>query len=180
MADFSQNGVITTLQRIKERPVKDLNNELKVISKKRKMVLLLPALVSEFEREAMSNIIRELMGVRYLHQIVLSLDRADENQFLKIKQIMSSLPSSVKIVWHDGPRMRTLLKELQDADFTLGQPGKGRSVWMTLGYILADRDVYAVALHDCDIVNYNKELLARLIYPVVHPATNFEFSKGLR
>jgi glucosyl-3-phosphoglycerate synthase len=178
MADFSQNGVITTLQKLKDRPVKDLDRELKTISKKRKMVLILPALVTEFDGAAMPNIIKELMGVRYLHQIVLSLDRADENQFRKIKEIMSPLPTDVKIVWHDGPRIKVLLQELHDADFTLGQPGKGRSVWMSLGYILSDRDVYAIALHDCDIVNYKKEMLARLIYPVVHLATDFEFSKG--
>lgn len=178
MADFSQNGVITTLQKIKARPVKDINRELKAISKKRKMVLLLPALVAEFEREAMSNIIKELMSVRYLHQIVLSLDKADETQFQEVRQIMSPLPSEVRIVWHDGPRIKALLKELQDAEFSLGQPGKGRSVWMSMGYILSNPDIYAIALHDCDIVNYNRELLARLIYPVVHPATDFEFSKG--
>ena len=49
---------------------------------------------------------------------------------------------------------------------------------MTLGYILSERAVYAVATHDCDIVNYNREMLARLVYPVVHAATEFEFSKG--
>ena len=49
---------------------------------------------------------------------------------------------------------------------------------MTLGYILSERDVYAIATHDCDIVNYRPEMLARLVYPVVHPATDFEFSKG--
>ena len=178
MADFSQNGVITTLQKLKDRPVKELNQELKAISKKRKIDLILPALVTEFDGAAMPNIIKELMGVNYLHQIVLSLDKADESQFQKIKEFMSPLPSEVKIVWHDGPRMKALLEELQDADFTLGRPGKGRSVWITMGYILADRDVYAIALHDCDIVNYRKEMLARLLYPVVHPATDFEFSKG--
>ncbi|NLA75221.1 MAG: glycosyl transferase, partial [Deltaproteobacteria bacterium] len=56
--------------------------------------------------------------------------------------------------------------------------GKGRSVWMTMGYILADPSIEAIALHDCDILNYNKEMLARLIYPVIHPALDFEFSKG--
>jgi glucosyl-3-phosphoglycerate synthase len=49
---------------------------------------------------------------------------------------------------------------------------------MTLGYILSKPGVYAVATHDCDIVNYDREMLARLVYPVVHPATEFEFSKG--
>lgn len=178
MADFTQNGVITTLQKLRDRPIKELDRELKTISKKRKMVLLLPALATEFNGTAIHTIIKELMDVNYLHKIVLSVDQSDKNQFKKIKDIMSRLPTEVKIVWNDGARIMALLKELQNADFTLGQPGKGRSVWMSLGYILSDRDVYAIALHDCDIVNYQREMLARLIYPVVHPATDFEFSKG--
>ena len=178
MADFSQNGIITTLQKLGGRPIEDIEQELKTISKKRKIVLLLPALVTEFDGVAMPRIINELKSVNYLHQIVLSLDRANKKQFMKIRKIMSALPAEVKIVWHDGPRMKALLQELQQADFDLDRPGKGRSVWMTMGYILANRDVYAIALHDCDIVNYQKEMIARLVYPVVHPATDFEFSKG--
>lgn len=178
MADFCQNGVITTLQKLKERPIEDMERELKTISEKRKIVLLLPALVTEFDGPAMPRIIEELKGVSYLCQIVLSLDRANERQFAKVKKIMSVLPPAVRVVWHDGPRMQTLLQELKDADFNLDQPGKGRSVWMSLGYILSNRDVYAIALHDCDIVNYQREMVARLVYPVVHPAIDFEFSKG--
>jgi len=178
MADFCQNGVVATLQKLSVRSVGDIEKELKAISRKRKIVLLLPALVTEFDGPAMPRIIEELGSVNYLYQIILSLDRADRKQFRKIRKIMSSLPSEVKVVWHDGPRMKALLQELKEADFNLDQPGKGRSVWMSLGYILSNRDVYAIALHDCDIVNYNREMVARLIYPVVHPATDFEFSKG--
>ncbi|MBU1150884.1 MAG: glycosyl transferase, partial [Proteobacteria bacterium] len=152
MADFSQNGVITTLQKLKPRPVEEIERELKAISQKRKMVLLLPALVTEFDGEAMPRIIEELKRVDYLYKIVLSLDRATEPQFREIRKIMSVLSVDVRVVWHDGPRMKALLKELMDSDFKLDMPGKGRSVWMTLGYILADRDVYAIALHDCDIL----------------------------
>jgi glucosyl-3-phosphoglycerate synthase len=47
-----------------------------------------------------------------------------------------------------------------------------------LGYALADKDAYAFALHDCDIVNYSREISARLFYPIVHPALDFEFNKG--
>ena len=35
-----------------------------------------------------------------------------------------------------------------------------------------------VAVHDCDIVNYSRELLARLCYPVAHPSLGFDFCKG--
>jgi glucosyl-3-phosphoglycerate synthase len=178
MADFCQNGVITTLQKLKARPVEEIERELKIIARKRKMILLLPALVTEFDGVAMPRIIEELKRVDYLGRIVLSLDRANEKQFNRIRKIMSVLPVDVRVVWHDGPRMQALQKELKDAEFDLENPGKGRSVWMSLGYILSDQDVYAIALHDCDIVNYKREIVARLVYPVVHPALGFEFSKG--
>ena len=178
MADFCQGGVITTLQKLRERPLEDIEQELKTIGRKRKMVLLLPALVTEFDGMAMPRIIEELKGVDYLDKIVLSLDRADEDQFNRVRKIMSVLPADVRVVWHDGPRLQALQKELIDAEFNLQNPGKGRSVWMSLGFILADQDVYAIALHDCDIVNYKRDIVARLLYPVVHPALSFEFSKG--
>jgi glucosyl-3-phosphoglycerate synthase len=178
MADFCQNGVITTLQKLKARPVEEIERELKAISQKRKIVLLLPALVTEFDGEAMPRIIEELKEVDYLYKIVLSLDRATDQQFKEIRSIMSVMTADIRVVWHDGPRIKALLKELMDSDFKLDMPGKGRSVWMTLGYILSDKDVYAIALHDCDIVNYRREIVARLVYPIVHPSIDFEFSKG--
>jgi len=178
MADFWQHGMITTLQRIKPRPIEAIDAELTAIARRRKMVLLLPALYSEFETPAMPGIIEQLKDVQYLHKIVLSLDKAGEKEFRKAKDWMARIPVETKIVWHDGPNMQTFYDELRQSDFELDFPGKGRSVWMTMGYILAERDIYAIALHDCDIVNYTREMLSRLVYPVVHPAIDFEFSKG--
>ena len=178
MSDVFQNGLITTLQKLRDRPLKDLEKELESFAKRRNMVLLLPALYSEFEGPAMPKIVEELKKIKYLYKIVLSLDRATRKQFENVKEIMSEIPSNVKIVWHDGPNMKKIYKEIQDNNFEIGPQGKGRSVWMTLGYILSDANAYAIALHDCDIVNYTRELPARLFYPVVHPALDFEFSKG--
>ncbi|HON96613.1 MAG TPA: glycosyl transferase, partial [Deltaproteobacteria bacterium] len=178
MADFYQHTTIATLQKLRDRPVEEIEDELRLISLKRKMVLLLPALVTEFDTPSMPRIIDELTSVTYLNKIVLSLDRASWDQFEEVKKKMAVLPAEVKVVWHDGPRLQRLYDELRANDFQLEVPGKGRSVWMTIGYILADRDVDAIALHDCDIVNYRREILARLFYPVVHPALDFEFSKG--
>ena len=36
----------------------------------------------------------------------------------------------------------------------------------------------AIALHDCDIKTYRRDLLARLIYPVANHNFSFDFSKG--
>lgn len=178
MADFYQHPMIATLQRLRDRPLDGMEAELNLISLKRKMVLLLPALVSEFDTPSMPCIIDELANVTYLDKIVLSLDRADWDQFETVKKRMSVLPTDVRVVWHDGPRLQGLYDELKKNDFKLEIPGKGRSVWMTIGYILADRDVDAIALHDCDIMNYSREIVARLFYPIVHPALDYEFSKG--
>ncbi|MBN2106672.1 MAG: glycosyl transferase [Deltaproteobacteria bacterium] len=178
MADFFQNGSIATLQNITSRPVEAIEQDLRQFAQFRNMVLLLPALFSEFETPSMPRIIAELQQVDYLSKIVLSLDRADEGQFRMAKKHMAGLPGEVKIVWHDGPRLQQLYRELEQESFRLGDPGKGRSVWMTMGYILADRNTYAIGLHDTDILNYERSLLARLFYPVVHPALDYEFSKG--
>jgi|GEM_PF-4103311 len=43
---------------------------------------------------------------------------------------------------------------------------------------LGEEKARAVALHDCDITAYNRELIARLIYPVAHPTLGFDFCKG--
>ncbi|OPY06182.1 MAG: Glucosyl-3-phosphoglycerate synthase [Syntrophus sp. PtaB.Bin001] len=178
MADFYQHGMIATLQRLRERPLGEIDEELAEITQKRHAVLILPALFSEFETPSMPVIIEELKQVRYLSKIVLSLDGADERQFQRAQQLMSAIPTEVNVIWHDGPRMQALYQELIDNDFDIQRKGKGRSVWMTLGYVLADEDVHAIALHDSDILNYKKDFLARLLYPVVHPAVDFEFSKG--
>lgn len=56
--------------------------------------------------------------------------------------------------------------------------GKGRSCWLSFGYLLAARDCDIIALHDCDIINYSREMLARLVYPVAHPNLGYEFCKA--
>ena len=179
MSDFFQNGVITTLQKLGERKLEDMELELEKFSKRRRMVLLLPALYSEFETPAMHTIIKELKNVNYLYKIILGLDQATKEPFEEVKKLMSVLPCKVDILWNDGPKIKELYAELTKEGFPgLNTPGKGRNVWTMMGYGLADKDAYAFALHDCDIVNYTKEIPARLFLPIVHPALDFEFNKG--
>ncbi|GGD36779.1 glycosyl transferase [Malaciobacter pacificus] len=179
MADFFQNGVVTTLQDLGNRSLEDMEKELEEFGKRRKMVLLLPALYSEFETPAMHKIIEELKGVKYLYKIILGLDQATKEQFEEVKKLMSVLPCKVDVLWNDGPRIKELYNDLTAEGFPgLNTPGKGRNVWTMLGYGLTDKDAYAFALHDCDIVTYTREVPARLFYPIVHPALDLEFNKG--
>lgn len=56
--------------------------------------------------------------------------------------------------------------------------GKGRNAWYCFGYFIANERSEAIALHDADILTYNRNLLARLFYPVVDPSFNYKFCKG--
>jgi glucosyl-3-phosphoglycerate synthase len=74
--------------------------------------------------------------------------------------------------------MQSLYRLLGEHGLRPEQDGKGRSCWIAYGYVLADARCDVIAAHDCDIKTYNRELLARLCYPVVHPAFRFDFAKG--
>ncbi|MDG4813127.1 glycosyl transferase [Hydrogenovibrio sp. 3SP14C1] len=178
MSDFFQNGTVTTFHNITDRPVEDIEEELVHHGKQKPLGLILPSLFSELEGPALLNIVEELKKVPYLNQIVIGLDRADEKQFEFAKEYFSGLPQDTKIVWNDGPRMKAITEKLKEKELAPKERGKGSNVWNCFGYILASNKAQAVALHDCDVLTYDRSLLARLIYPVAHPTFNFVFSKG--
>ncbi len=178
MGDFHQNGIITTLHNLSHRPLAELEYELQVFSRQRPMTLILPSLYSELHGPALPAIIEHLKQVPYLDQIVIGLDRADESEYLHARRFFGELSQHCRILWNDGPRLTSIHQRLEKEGLAPREPGKGRNVWYCLGYTLSSRRSQAIALHDCDIVTYNRELLARLIYPVANPGFNYQFCKG--
>jgi glucosyl-3-phosphoglycerate synthase len=178
VADFYQNGIITTLHNLVDRPLEELEKELMSFSRTRPMSLVLPSLYSELEGSALDNIITELTQVPYLNEIVIGLDRASEAEFEHAKHFFSRLPQHHRILWNDGPRLKKLDALLAEQGLAPTELGKGRNVWYCYGYVLASGRAESVALHDCDIITYDRSLLARLIYPVANPGFNYEFAKG--
>jgi len=178
MADFYQTGMVPTLHRLNPNGVERIEAELEHHSSTRPVGLVLPALVSEFDNPAMLRIVAELRKVRYLQRIVLALGRANASQFERVKSMFEDFYTPVTILHIESERMQGLLRLLTERGLTAGPDGKGRSAWLSYGYLLACRDCDVIALHDCDIVNYDRQLLARLCFPVVHPNLGFEFCKG--
>tara|TARA_B100001109_G_scaffold94721_1_gene76928 strand:- start:9166 stop:10377 length:1212 start_codon:yes stop_codon:yes gene_type:complete len=178
VADFYQNGIITTLHNLTDRPVEELEKELMSFSRVRPMSLVLPSLYSELSGPALENIISDVAKVPYLNEIVIGLDRADESEYQHAREFFDRLPQHHRILWNDGPRLRKIDELLKKEGLAPKEMGKGRNVWYCYGYVLASGRAEAVALHDCDIVTYDRGLLARLIYPVANPAFNYEFAKG--
>ncbi|GAB3368751.1 glycosyl transferase [Spongiibacter taiwanensis] len=178
MGDFYQNGVITTLHNLVDRPIEALEADLERFATRRPMALVLPSLFSELEGPALAAIIDEIAKVNYLDEIIIGLDQADEAQYRYALDFFKRLPQRHRVLWNDGPRLRALDERLQSRGLAPMEPGKGRNVWYCLGYVLSSNRAEAVALHDCDILTYDRRLLANLFYPVAHPAFSYEFCKG--
>jgi glucosyl-3-phosphoglycerate synthase len=178
MADFHQNGNIVTLHNLRSRPPEELVYELETFAQTRKISLILPSLFSELEGEALPNILEELSKARYLHRIIIGLDRADEAQFRHAKKFFSKLPQHHIVIWNDSPRMLELGARLEKMGLAPAEQGKGKNVWSCLGYMLACADSDVMAIHDCDILTYESDMLARLVYPVANPNFSYQVSKG--
>ncbi|HXE91154.1 MAG TPA: hypothetical protein VNK82_09345 [Terriglobales bacterium] len=178
MSDFYQTGVIATLHRLGDAKLEVLETQLQRYAQQQPIALVLPALYSEFEKPAMARILGELSSVRYVEQFIVTLAGATAAQFREVKERLNVLPGQVRVVWNSGERVQSLYRTLEENGLQPGPDGKGRSCWMAYGYALASRRAGCIALHDCDIVNYDRRMLARLCYPVVNPNINFEFCKG--
>ncbi|SDJ02082.1 glycosyl transferase [Lutimaribacter saemankumensis] len=178
MADFHQNGNITTLHNLRTQSLDDLQYELSAFSQTRRIALILPSLYSELEGPALSHILDELSKVPYLHRIIIGLDQADEAQFRHARQFFARLPQTHTVIWNDSPRMKGLGARLESHGLAPQEPGKGKNVWSCIGYLIACADSTVMAIHDCDILTYDREMLARLVYPVANPAFPYQMAKG--
>jgi glucosyl-3-phosphoglycerate synthase len=178
MADFYQTGVISTFHRFGKVDLKRMENELTEFNQHRPIALVLPATYSELEAAALPNIIKEIAEVPYILEIVVTMGRTDQEQFEKAKRFFSVLPQRTRVIWNTGPGIGRLHELLAKNDLPVGDDGKGRSCWTAYGYILSREKSKVIALHDCDIVNYSRELLGRLCYPVASPNIDYAFCKG--
>ena len=177
MSDFFQNGVIATFHRLGELHLPKLEKDLKEFSSVNPIGLVLPSLYREYASGALPNIMGHLKKMKYLKEIVLCLDAADQKQFKEVKKAFAD-SKNFNIIWNDGPRMKKLYQILEENNLHPGGRGKGRAVWIAIGYVLARGKSRVIALHDCDIVNYSRALLARLCYPVANVHSEYEFCKG--
>jgi glucosyl-3-phosphoglycerate synthase len=178
MSDFYQVGVVATFHRLGSQNLDKLEEELSWYSHERPIALVLPCLFSELEGEALPNIVRQLKDVKYVKEIVVGLALASPAEFQHARKFFSDLPQKTTIIWQEGPSISSIYKAIEEAGLNVGQQGKGKGVWMSYGYILAEQNFHTIALHDCDILTYNRELLARLCYPVTNPNLNYSFCKG--
>ncbi len=177
MSDFYQHDLISTLHRLNGGG-EHLEKELEKISRSRSIALVLPSLYSELEGPALRGIVRELSRIGYLGEVVISMNRMDRRQFQRALKFFKLLEQPHRIIWNDGTRMNRLYARLQEQGLARYVSGKGFNVWLAFGYLLAGRKADVIVTHDCDIVNYDRNFLARLAYPVASASLSYEYCKA--
>lgn len=178
MADFYQHGTIATLHRLGNPDYQRLEEELNSLAGSIPTALVLPCHARDLKTDVLQAIVSELRAARFLSHVTVGLDGGSRADFALAQKIFSTLPQEVSILWNDGPHLTALLGDLHRAGLEPGPMGKGRNMRLCLGHVLASTKVSAIAIHDCDILNYRRELLVRLCFPVVHPEMAFQVSKG--
>jgi glucosyl-3-phosphoglycerate synthase len=180
ISDFSQNLHRITTFHILKQDRKYLRSQLRLHSKWKKTVLIVPLLASEFmnpeNAPVFRNILKQLKTVTYLSMIIFGLDRAAEEEAHSLNDLVSSYGiKNYLIQWNDGPGFSRIYDELNNAGFNFSEPGKGKNMFLSFGIAIA-LGAQSIGLIDADIRSFRRIQLDRLLYPVV--ALNYDFSKA--
>ena len=179
MPDFYQHDLVTTIHDLHTGRLNRLEDMLRESTQQNPVGLVLPVTASDMRAEPFTRIVDELVAADYIDTVVVSLGVApDKKDYDETLRKIAPLGERAKVLWTDGPEIQSLYGELIEAGIAVSTAGKGRSVWTAFGYLLDDPRIETFVLHDCDIVDYDRLLLARLCLPMVHPGLDFEFCKA--
>jgi len=166
MADFHQN-IVPTFTRLESEDLERMQRRIEKSSVRTPIGVVIPALYDDLASPAMEGIIRELANMSFIRRVYISLDRASGEQYRQAYDIVSPLKERAALLWNDAPAVQRVIRQI-DSVTPVGQRGKGQAVWTALGYALGKAEVAVLAFHDADIVTYDRAMLVRLLYPVVH------------
>lgn len=178
MPDLFQFGPVSTLHRLGTADWRALEEELLEFRESRPIALVIPCLYAELEGGAIGRIVEHIAKAPYIARVVIALDRATPEQYVHATRYFERLGGRESILWLHSPAVTQVFAELEKQGLPVETAGKGRACWMAFGYVLSRPEIEVIALHDADIETYDRELLARLCYPVGNPNLGFEFAKG--
>ena len=178
MSDFHQRGPITTLPRLVASHAERRERELVGFVQSRPLILIIPSLITELDEPALASMIPEIRKAPYIDTVVISLDRADEEGYRRALDYFRDVGHRTVVLWNHAPSILAVREQMEERFSGVSQPGKGRAVWLAIGYVLAEGRAEVVAFHDADVVNYDRSQLTNLVYPVLDPMLSFDFCKA--
>src|SRR4051812_17799682 len=135
MGDFSQPGLICTLQQLNEPHLERLEGELTELSRTAPIGLVLPCHARDLNSPAISTICDQLAGAEWLGEVVISLNGITALEYRRARTLFSRLHSRVRLLWNDGPHLQAVYSRLLAREAASRVPGKGLNVWAGVGLL---------------------------------------------
>ena len=154
-----------------------LEDRLTQLAQESPTAVLIPALYEELERPALTQI-RDFLGhCAFVKTVIVCLYAETMEQYAKAVQFFELLPQTTLVIWENGNRVTRLLENLRERNLDLlGFKGKGRAVWLGLG--VASLEAEAIALHDADIITYDRSYPLKLLFPLLEKEFGIAFNKA--
>lgn len=159
MPDLLQPGPVLSLPLLHSAAGK-LDADLAEWTRRRPLALVLPCHARDLDGAALEEMTAVLAGIPWVSRIVVGLDAVPESQHAAAEERFRPLGGRVAILHRRSAA------------------GKGANLRDCTAEARRDPDIFAVAMHDCDIAGYSPEFLARLCWPVLHPEAGLEACKG--
>lgn len=180
MADFFQHAQLPTLHHLAPARFEETELQLEGWTRDRAVTLLLPALFAECERPAFPRILQEVSETPFVKEVVVTMNGLMPSQLQTATEFLRShlRGKTACLLWNDGPDLAQLWSTLEKNGCPRYQPGKGSNIWMGLAWLLSGDHSGLVLSHDTDILNYSRQLLWKLAFPLAHPDMGYRFAKG--
>ena len=139
--------------------------------------LIIPILSSDIQNIGLPKMIQEINQCEYLKKVIIALSTNNPKEYDQAMQLSKDFKVPCEVAWCNKPEVTQILEELKHKGLDVTSlSGKGKDVWIATG--IASLDLFAFALHDSDIVTYNKTIPTKLLYPIIEPKLDFFISKG--
>ena len=180
MADFYQHARVPTLHHLAHADSSARESEMQDWAREKPVALLLPALYAECERPALPRILEEVSQAGHISEVVLSMNgmNAAEHERALMMLRLHLRGKKAHVLWNDGPQLSQVYQRMDQAGLAGPHAGKGSNIWMGVAYLHARGFKGIIVSHDTDIMNYSRDMLWRLCYPLLHPRMSYRFAKG--
>lgn len=180
MADFYQHARVPTLHHLAQADSSEREHEMLEWTVDKPVALLLPALYAECERPALPHILEEVSRAHHISEVVLSMNAMDAAGHTRAVELCRDSLHGKKahLLWNDGPQLQQVYDRMEAAGLAGAHAGKGSNIWMGIAWLHARGFQGIVVSHDTDILNYSRDMLWRLSYPLLHPRMGYRFAKG--
>jgi glucosyl-3-phosphoglycerate synthase len=173
--DFNQ-GKITSIHDF-SMDFSQMKSRLNELKSKYPAGVIIPLHEKDLNDQKIQGIIAGLNKCDYLQKVFIALSAERSIDYKKAKDLFSAFQIPCEVIWCNKPEVNFVLEELKEKGLDVTRScGKGKDLWLSIG--IASLELYAMAVHDSDILFYSEMLPTKLLYSAIEPKMDFFFSKG--